>query len=151
MLCANGGLGKATAKKKKNSHPCQALLGADAFRIPDPRVSAASKPSLFSRCIVSCAAGHPLSSLQYHSATSASSPASIPAKATARKTWSRRCGMSLPALARSEQDPHVPNTGHLDFRSKHHSTSDHHGGQLKEKSLSCEDAFPPSDFPQLSS
>lgn len=105
MLCANRGLGKAAAKQKKNSHLCQALLGADAFRTPV--FPAASKTSLFSRCIVSCAASHPLSSLQYHSA-SASSPASIPAKATARKAWSRRCGMSLPALARSEQDPQVP-------------------------------------------
>ncbi|KAK1339919.1 hypothetical protein QTO34_018483 [Cnephaeus nilssonii] len=46
------------------------------------------------RCIVPCSASHSFGSLQQHHPPSTSSPASISAKATSRKTWSWRCGSS---------------------------------------------------------
>lgn len=58
--------------------------------------------SLFFRCVIPCSACHSLGSQQQHHPTSTSSPASISAKATSRKTWSRRCGMFPSALACSE-------------------------------------------------
>lgn len=58
--------------------------------------------SLFFRCVIPCSACHSLGSRQQHDPTATSSPASISAKATSRKTWSRRCGMFPSALAGSE-------------------------------------------------